>query len=148
MPTRETIIAIVNKTQALAKSNPAQYTFLIDALVDNIFNKDIHNYGEVFNAIKFVSATQGKEYNLYGDLMNYFLDNFMIPTTMNDSYWSTLTWPFSMLFRESIEEHDCQIYIYTENMIIYCNFARGDNEFILIPKNYTTPIHSLFGEKN
>jgi hypothetical protein len=143
MPSREKITEIVNRTQALAKNNPSQYTFLIDALLENIFNKDIPNYEEVFNSIKYVSATQ--EINLYGDLMNHFLDNFMIPTTMNDSYWNTLSWPLSMLFRPSIEEQNCQLYIYTDNMIIYCNFAAGDNEFILIPKNYTTPIQSLFG---
>lgn len=143
MPSREKITEIVTRTQALAKNNPSQYTFLIDALIENIFYKDIPNYEEVFNSIKYVSATQ--ELNLYGDLMNHFLDNFMIPTTMNDSYWNTLSWPLSMLFRPSIEEQHCQIYIYTNNMIIYCNFATGDNEFILIPKNYTTPIQSLFG---
>jgi hypothetical protein len=136
------VIEIVNNTQKLAaKKHKSQYTFLIDALVDDVFKEPIADYNTKFIAIKYVSALE--ELNLYGDVMNHFLDNFMIPTQYNDSYLSQLSWPMNLLFRSTENMNDFQLYIYTTDVIIYANFTPGDNEFILIPRNYTTSIKEL-----
>ena len=140
MTVYEKVISIVNKTQKQAASHPAQYIFLIDALVE-LLNKPIPDYTAKFTAIKYVSATD--ELNLHGDVMTHFLDNFMIPTQHNDTYVSNLVWPLNLLFRNSPTTDDCQLYIYANDVIIFVNFAAGDNEFIVIPRNYTTPIASL-----
>lgn len=136
----EKVISIVNNTQKLAAARPTQYMFLIDALVE-LFNKPIPNYNTKFTAIKYVSATD--ELNLHGEVMTHFLDNFMIPTQYNDTYMSNLMWPLNLLFRNSQHGDDCQLYIYADDVIIFVNFAAGDNEFIVIPRNYTTPIASV-----
>ena len=135
------VIDIVNNTQKRASVNKNHYTFLIDALVDDVFNEPVPDYNSKFTAIKYVSASE--ELNLYGDIMTHFLDNFMIPTQNNGSYLSQLSWPLSILFSNSPGGEDCQLYIYVDDMIIYANFTAGDNEFILIPRNYTTSIKEL-----
>lgn len=136
----EKVISIVNNTQKQAALDPAQYIFLIDALTE-LFNKPIPDYNAKFTAIKYVSATE--ELNLHGAVMTHFLDNFMIPTQHNDTYMSNLVWPLNLLFRSKPNINDCQLYIYADDVIIFVNFAAGDNEFIVIPRNYTTPIASI-----
>jgi hypothetical protein len=138
------VIEIVNKTQLAAKHKNNNYTFLIDALIDDVFKEPVTDYNTEFTAVKYVSDTE--ELNLYGDVMTHFLDNFMIPTQHNDSYLSQLSWPLSLLFRNKPNTTDFQLYIYTTDTIIYANFTAGDNEFILIPRNYTTSIKELVKE--
>ena len=135
------VIDIVNSTQKLASVNKNQYTFLIDALVDDVFKEPVPDYNSKFTAIKYV--TESEELNLHGDVMTHFLDNFMIPTQHHDSYLSQLSWPLNLLFRNSPSTEDFQLYIYTTDTIIYANFTAGNNEFILIPRNYTTSIKEL-----
>ena len=139
------VINIVNRSQNLAAKSTTthnhKYTFLIDALVDDVFNEPVTDYNATFKAIKYVSASE--ELNLYGDVMTHFLDNFMIPTQHHDSYLSLLSWPLNLLFKISPSADDFQLYIYTTDTIIYANFTNGDNEFILIPRNYTTSIKDL-----
>lgn len=138
------VIEIVNRTQKNAAANKNQYTFLIDALVEDVFNKPVPDYTSKFTAIKYISETD--ELNLHGDVMVHFLDNFMIPTQNSDSYMSRLPWPLNLLFRNSPSVDDCQLYIYANDMIIYVNFTAGDNEFIIIPRNYTTSINKIVKE--
>lgn len=138
------VIEIVNRTQKNAAANKNQYTFLIDVLVEDVFNKPVPDYTSKFTAIKYISETD--ELNLHGDVMVHFLDNFMIPTQNSDSYMSRLPWPLNLLFRNSPSVDDCQLYIYANDMIIYVNFTAGDNEFIIIPRNYTTSINKIVKE--
>ena len=135
------VIDIINSTQKLASVNKNQYTFLIDALVDDVFKEPVPDYNSKFTAIKYV--TESEELNLHGDVMIHFLDNFMIPTQHHDSYLSQLSWPLNLLFRNSPRTEDFQLYIYTTDTIIYANFTAGNNEFIIIPRNYTTSIKEL-----
>lgn len=135
------VIKIVNRTQKQAAENKNQYTFLIDALVEDVFKAPVPDYISKFTAIKYISETE--ELNLYGDVMVHFLDNFMIPTQDHNSYISRLSWPLNLLFRNSPSVDDCQLYIYANDMIIYVNFTAGDNEFIIIPRNYTTSINNI-----
>jgi hypothetical protein len=135
------VIDIVNNTQKLASVNKNQYTFLIDALVDDVFKEPVPDYNSKFTAIKYV--TDSEELNLHGDVMTHFLDNFMIPTQHHDLYLSQLSWPLNLLFRNRPSTENFMLYIYTTDTIIYANFTAGDNEFILIPRNYTTSIKEL-----
>lgn len=135
------VIEIVNRTQNHAIENKNQYTFLIDALVEDVFKVPITDYDTKFIAIKYVSESE--ELNLYGNVMKHFIDNFMIPTQHDNTYLANLVWPLNMLFSHEPSIDDCQLYIYTNDTIIYVNFTAGDNEFILIPRNYTTPIKEL-----
>jgi hypothetical protein len=135
------VIELVNRTQKQAATTKNQYTFLIDALVEDVFKESVPDYTSKFTAIKYVSETD--ELNLHGDVMVHFLDNFMIPTQHSDTYVSRLLWPLNLFFRNSSSATDCQLYIYTNDTIIYANFTEGDNEFILIPRNYTTSISDI-----
>jgi hypothetical protein len=135
------VIEIVNQTQKNAAEHKNQYTFLIDALVEDVFKAPVLDYNSKFTAVKYVSETD--ELNLHGEVMVHFLDNFMIPTQDHKSYMSRLSWPVNLLFKNRPSVEDCQLYIYADDMIIYVNFTDGDNEFILIPRNYTTPISNI-----